>query len=106
MVWARSAIATGWRKVLRKRFSLADLVAHCEARQRDAEKERDEANRYAAWMWSSEGQANKDKWVGTIESVDEDRDFWDEEAQFWAALLRQLRPINRRHRLLLEGSNH
>lgn len=89
-----------------KTFSLADLVAQCEERQRAAEKERDHAKRYAAWMWSSEGQAHKDLWFGTIESVDADRDFWDDEARFWAAILRQLRPIGRRQRLLLQGSDH
>lgn len=89
-----------------KTFTMADLLARCAERQQDAEQERDDAKRYAAWMRSPEGQATSEEWHGDPESVDEDAEFFDEEARFFAALIRQLRPIGRRQRLLVEGSNH
>lgn len=89
-----------------KTFTLAELVENCMERQRDAEKERDTAIRYAAWMRSAEGQALTSEWLGNPESADEDAAFFDEETRFHAAIIRQLRPIGRRQRLLVESKDH
>lgn len=89
-----------------KTFTMAELIEMCAERRRDAETERDKAIKYAAWMRSVEGQLNEDKWYGTPEDADDDAEFFDEEARFFAAIIRQLRPIGRRQRLLVEGSNH
>lgn len=89
-----------------KTFSLVDLIEGCMERQRDAEKERDDAIRYGKWMRSVEGQLHQDQWYGTLESVDDDAEFFDEEARFQAAIIRQLRPIGRRQRLLVQSKDH
>jgi len=89
-----------------KTFTLAELLDRCIARQAECEDERDDAIRYAAWMRSSDGQICEDKCYGTPEDADDDAEFFDEEACFFAALARQLRPIGRRQRILVDGSNH
>jgi hypothetical protein len=89
-----------------KTFTLAELVEECEGRQRDAEKERDDCKRYVVWMRSPEGQAERSGWMGDPDSIEDDAEFFDEETRFWAAIARQLRPIGRRQRLLLQSKDH
>lgn len=88
-------------------FTLAELLEECEDRQRDAEKERDDTRRYATWLRSPEGQAHKPGWMtATPEQIADDAETFDVEARFFAALARQLRPIGRRQRLLMQSRDH
>lgn len=83
-------------------FTLAELLEGCERRQREAETTRDAARRWAADLRARDGESPD----ATPTMLDKNAAEYDEEARFFAAIARQLRPIGRRQRLLVQGRDH